>query len=143
MARLPRLELVDLPQHVALGKSETYLLRCYRYIELNPVRAAMVSQPSEYRWSSFGCNALGIAYPLVQPHPSCLALGATAKTRHKHCRQLFREALNCEELETIRLHLQRQHALGTERFRSHVESMLGQRVGPARIGRPRKRESAL
>jgi putative transposase len=28
--------------------SETYLLTCMRYIELNPVRAGMVSHPGEY-----------------------------------------------------------------------------------------------
>jgi putative transposase len=34
-------------------KTENYLLRCYRYIELNPVRAHMVSDPVEYKWSSY------------------------------------------------------------------------------------------
>ena len=37
-----------------------YLLTCYRYIELNPVRACMVEQPAEYRWSS----DLGVACEL-------------------------------------------------------------------------------
>jgi hypothetical protein len=32
---------------------ENYLLACQRYIELNPVRAAMVAHPAEYRWSSY------------------------------------------------------------------------------------------
>src|SRR6266702_2136085 len=31
-----------------------YLLACCRYVELNPVRAAMVADPEEYRWSSYG-----------------------------------------------------------------------------------------
>ena len=38
--------------------SEGYLLTCSRYIELNPVRADMVKNPSEYPWSSFHYNAL-------------------------------------------------------------------------------------
>jgi putative transposase len=33
-------------------QAETYLLACQRYIELNPVRAAMVEDPAHYRWSS-------------------------------------------------------------------------------------------
>ena len=41
-----------------LVDNERYLLACYRYIELNPVRAAMVSRPDEYRWSSFRCNGM-------------------------------------------------------------------------------------
>jgi len=30
-----------------------YLLACSRYIELNPVRARMAAEPSDYRWSSY------------------------------------------------------------------------------------------
>lgn len=32
---------------------DTYLLELIRYIHLNPVKAAMVSLPEEYRWSSY------------------------------------------------------------------------------------------
>lgn len=35
-----------------INKDE-YLLACCRYVELNPVRAAMVDEPEEYRWSSY------------------------------------------------------------------------------------------
>jgi putative transposase len=35
-----------------LVQSEAYLLTCYRYIELNPVRAGLVQHPKEYEWSS-------------------------------------------------------------------------------------------
>ena len=38
---------------------ETYLLTCMRYIELNPVRAGIVANPADYRWSSFRANAHG------------------------------------------------------------------------------------
>lgn len=33
----------------SLVQSETYLFACQRYIELNPVRAAMVDDPAHYR----------------------------------------------------------------------------------------------
>ncbi len=42
----------------SLRDSETYALKCYRYIELNPVRANMVKHPAEYPWSSYRYNAL-------------------------------------------------------------------------------------
>ncbi|MFZ3154807.1 transposase [Pseudomonas sp.] len=45
--------------------SESYLLACIRYIELNPVRAAMVTEPGEYPWSSYRCNAMGQEDELV------------------------------------------------------------------------------
>ena len=38
----------------ALIDSENYLLTCYRYFELNPVRAeGMVDHAGKYRWSSY------------------------------------------------------------------------------------------
>ncbi|ALN59067.1 hypothetical protein GLE_3723 [Lysobacter enzymogenes] len=42
-----------------------------------------------------------------------------------------------EELQPIRLRLQRQHALGFDRFREMIEGQLQRRAGPAKIGRPR------
>ena len=58
-----------------LVDSENYVLACYRYIELNPVRAGMVGTAAEYRWSSHHCNALGEPDRLVRPHSQYLALG--------------------------------------------------------------------
>ena len=42
-----------------LVQVENYLFAVYRYIELNPVRAGMVSDPGEYAWSSYQVNGLG------------------------------------------------------------------------------------
>ena len=58
--------------------SERYLFACSRYIELNPVRAAMVSHPDQYRWSSYHRNAYGEADELITPHVSYRAIGASA-----------------------------------------------------------------
>lgn len=41
------------------------LLRCYRYIELNPLRAAVVNNPEDYRRSSYGANGCARSDPLV------------------------------------------------------------------------------
>ena len=49
-----------------LVDSETYLLACHRYIELNPVRAWMVSDPADYLWSSYRANALGQPDPILE-----------------------------------------------------------------------------
>lgn len=52
----------------SLVDSDRYLLTCYRYIEMNPVRAAMVAAPGEYRWSSYASNAHAHSDPIVTPH---------------------------------------------------------------------------
>jgi putative transposase len=58
-----------------------YLLQCMRYIELNPVRAGLVGDAADYRWSSYRANALGRDDPLVRPHPCYYALGRTLQAR--------------------------------------------------------------
>ncbi|HNQ35518.1 MAG TPA: hypothetical protein PKN80_05575, partial [bacterium] len=40
-----------------LVDSERYLLIVHRYIELNPIRAAMATSPEHYRWSSAAANS--------------------------------------------------------------------------------------
>ena len=60
-----------------------------RYIELNPVRARVVAQPGEYRWSSFRANALGQDDALITPHPLYYALGRSAALRQAAYRALF------------------------------------------------------
>jgi len=96
-----------------LVDNESYLLRCYRYIELNPLRARMVAIPDDYAWSSFACNALGAANPLIRPHASYLSLGADPLERCNAYHAFVLQAIPEEELEDIRLHLQRQHAYGS------------------------------
>jgi putative transposase len=125
-----------------LVDSETYLLRCYRHIELNPVRAGMVAHAKEYRWSSFASNGGGDTDALVHPHPAYIALGTSAHERQAAYRALVEDAVDAEEMATIRTFLRRQHALGSDRFRDQIEAMLQRRVGPAKIGRPRKREES-
>ncbi|RXR06569.1 transposase [Pseudoxanthomonas composti] len=117
-------------------QDETYLLRCYRYIELNPVRAGMVADPADYRWSSHAGNALGMADALIQPHPRYTAI-ATSEARAAIYRRFVLDAIEPSETESIRLTLQRQHALGDNHFRDAIARQLGRRAGPAeRVGRP-------
>lgn len=123
---------------------ESYLLHCYRYIQFNPVHARMVGDPGEYRWSSYAANARGVPDCLVTPHPNFLALGADPESRQGAYRELVKRSIPDDDLAAIRLQLQRQHALGSERFRAAIEVQLGRSAGPAKIGRPRKAaESAL
>ena len=119
-----------------LVDSETYLLSCYRYIELNPVRAAMVLNAEHYPWSSFACNAMGKPDPLVRPHPAYARPGTYVAERCEAYRDVVMQAVAPEELDAIRLYLQRQHALGSSRFRAAIEAQLARRAGPAKIGRP-------
>jgi putative transposase len=58
-----------------LTQEEDYVVGCYRYIELNPVRATMVKHPAEYPWSSYRANALGGDVPTVGTSPPLYCFG--------------------------------------------------------------------
>jgi putative transposase len=113
---------------------------CHRYIELNPLRAAMVANPHEYRWSSHHALAYGDVDPLMHPHPAYVALATDPATRQRLYREMVMAAVNPDDIDAIRRHLQRQHAYGSDRFRQAIEAQLGRSAGPQKIGRPRKAE---
>ena len=66
--------LWDSRYKASLIQAQTYLLSCQCYIELNPVRAALVDDPAHYRWTSYRHHALGQASPYLTPHPLYLAI---------------------------------------------------------------------
>lgn len=117
-----------------------HLMRCHRYIELNPLRAAMVADPSDYPWSSHQCNAFGIHDPLVSHHAGYLLLSDNPVERLRVYRALVMNTVDQDELDAIRRHIQRQHAYGSNRFRLAIEAQLGRSAGPRKIGRPKKSE---
>lgn len=121
--------------------SETYLLTCMRYIELNPVRAGMVNHPSEYPWSSYRYNALGKADALVTPHLQYRRLGKTDETRQAAYRQLFRHHIPEASLAEIREATNKAWVLGSDRFKERIQKQLERRVEPAARGGDRKSES--
>jgi putative transposase len=97
-----------------LVDSERYLLACHRYIELNPVRAGLVSGPKDYRWSSFGGNALGLPDPILTPHPVIASLGKTPEARRLAYLALFRERLSEQDIDRLRYHIRTQRPLSQE-----------------------------
>lgn len=121
-----------------LLQEEAYVLACYRYIELNPVRACMVEHPADYRWSSYRANAQG-EEGCISPHPLYLALGQQTEERHAAYRELFRYELEPELVDEIRQATNGNFVLGDGRFAAEVERMLGRRVARGKPGRPFKK----
>ncbi|MDP3662792.1 MAG: hypothetical protein U1D41_16200 [Nitrosomonas sp.] len=114
-------------------QSERYLLACMRYIELNSMRAEMVTRPGEYRWSSYGANVLGKEDKLLTPHGEYLALGSTAAGRQEAYRNLF---VNDSVWNLIRAATQQGVIVGDSRFSEMIEKRLGRKVVPQPRGRP-------
>lgn len=119
--------------------TERYLLTCYRYIELNPVRANMVTHPSAYRWSSYRANALGQHDPLLTPHAEYLALGSRHDERQAAYRTLFEVHLDDMTLAEIRKATQKAWVLGNNRFKDDIERLLQRRTRPLPRGGDQRR----
>jgi putative transposase len=108
--------------------TEHYLLACYRYIELNPVRANMVDHPAGYRWSSHAANARGEPDPVVIPHALYQALGAEPHQRQAAYRALFEAHIDDKTLDEIRQATEKGWALGDDRFKDEVKRLLQRRT---------------
>lgn len=122
----------------SLVQADNYLLLCQRYIELNPVRAAMVDDPAHYRWSSYRANGLGQPDPLLAQHDVYLSLGRDGAERLANYRCLFRSELDDAAIGDVRLALNQGQPLGNSRFLASIEQSIGQRREVKPRGRPRR-----
>ena len=119
-------------------QAESYLLASQRYIELNPVRAGMVGDPGQYRWSSYRANGLGQVDPRLTPHECYQSLGGGAGERQAAYRALFRPELEAEAVDDIRKALRLGMPLGNARFAETICRRLGIRHNSGKRGRPNR-----
>lgn len=121
----------------AVSRDE-YLIACSRYIELNPVRAGLVTHPRDYRWSSYQRRALGASDRLLDEDPWYNGLGTTERDKQERYRQWIDAQVSEREWDEIRQATQRGRLIGRETFQKQMEAMTGRHlVGEAR-GRPKK-----
>ena len=125
----------------ALIDSERYLLTCYRYIELNPVRAAMVAAPGDYPWSSYAHNAGVAANALITPHDVYMHLGDRPEQRQHVYRSLFDRRLEEDAIKSIRDATNAGGVVGNERFKDEIEVTLQRRVDRYPHGGDRRSET--
>lgn len=121
----------------SLVHTERYFLTCSAYIELNPVRAGIVSTPAEYRWSSFRANALGVPSLFLKPHLAYLGLAQEEIARRRTYLELLTAGLTDEEVRVIRKAIGANAALGPDSFIREVEEATGRPATPLSRGRPR------
>ncbi len=126
-----------------LAESALYVLGCYRYIELNPVRASMVDHPSGYLWSSYAVNSGMRSDPLITPHPELLALSVWPESRHSAYRALFEQRLEPGLQKAIRDATNGGYPLASEAFKNAMLAPSGCRTEPGQPGRPAKSPEAV
>jgi putative transposase len=96
-----------------LVPGESYAINCYRYVECNPVRPGMVSDPVEYPWSSYRANAQGAPQGWIVPHAAYLAIAEDAECRGAAYRALCALALPAEAVDEIRKATRRGYPVGS------------------------------
>jgi putative transposase len=101
--------------HSGLVTRDEYAVACYRYIELNPIRARMVDHPSKYPWSSYRANLQLELDNFVKPHGSFLALGSDEPHRVAAYRSLCDVPLEQGLIEEIRRATRNGHHMGDPR----------------------------
>lgn len=127
----------------AVIDSVGYLLTCYRYVEMNPVRARMVKRPDDYRWSSFNRNALGVDNELIKSHQQYDLLGTTDKQRQENYLSFFNQQLTEDDITEIRHGTLKKSAIGNERFKNEIEKVLGRKLSLDSHGGDRKSKEFL
>jgi putative transposase len=121
-----------------LTQAENYVLACYRYIEMNPVRAGIVKNPKNYPWSSFHVNAGGQESAIITPNHEYLHLGETLEERLNAYNVLFDEEISTTTLHAIRNATNGNFALGDAAFKEKISGLLDRRVSQGKVGRPTK-----
>jgi putative transposase len=74
-----------------LIENDAYLLACGNYIEMNPVRAKMVSRPEHWPYSSYRSYAFGDDHVLTDEDPLYSGLATDPEGRQKRYRELVRQ----------------------------------------------------
>ena len=119
-----------------LIQTDRYLLACMAYIDLNPVRAGMVSQAADYPWSSHGHYIGRGTDKLVTPHALTWTLGNTPFAREAAYAELVQSGVNPVHQLALTASTLRGWALGEPDFVADLQKRTQRRVSKGQAGRP-------
>lgn len=128
----------------SLVERDDYLLACCRYIELNPVRARIVADPQDYRWSSCRYRLGRDTCDWLDLDPAYAALGVSENERRQRYQEFLGKSVPVEEWAVIREAVRRGQLTGSNRFEREIAEIIGRRVhrrGPGRPVKAREREA--
>jgi putative transposase len=121
-----------------LIQPERHLLACMVYMDLNPVRAEIVSEPGEYRWSSYAHYIGRRVDKLITPHPLYWTLGNTPFARDEAYGALVQSGIGEKEKLALTDATLSGWALGDPKYLAELQNRTDRRVARAQTGRPPK-----
>jgi putative transposase len=119
-----------------LISKDQYLLACGSYVELNPVRAGVVKDPRDYRWSSYRAYAYGKKDPLLDEHPIYQELSKDERGRRERYREFVKGRLRSKG--AMRGEMERRAIYGGEAFANKLKKAYQMEEMIKPIGRPKK-----
>jgi putative transposase len=120
-------------------ETDTYLLACTRYVEMNPVRADMVSRPEDYIWSSYQ-QKTGREEAWIDNDSCYLGLADSCLQRQRLYRNFVEFGSSAQQDEVIRQSYRNGWLTGTDRFIEMVQARTGIRIEHRGRGRPGNQE---
>jgi putative transposase len=111
---------------------ETYLWSALRYVELNPVRAAIVDTAEQWPWSSAAAHCHAAASPLLEMEPWRSRWTALEWREHLAAKD------SSEEAATLRRFTHTGRPLGSPEFVARLEQSILRPLAPRKPGRPKK-----
>lgn len=119
-----------------LIQTDRYLLACMVYIDLNPVRAALVAQARDYPWSSHGHYTGQRTDKLITPHGLLWELGNTPFAREAAYAELVQSGISPAQQAALTDFALRGWALGEPDFVANLQKKTQRRVAKSTAGRP-------
>ena len=115
---------------------DTYLLACGSYVELNPVRASIVVDPKDYRWSSYNFYAYGKRDILIDEHPIYPNLAKDERERRQGYRDFVKGMIR--EKDAMRGEMSRRLVYGSDEFITLLKKQYKMNAVIKQRGRPKK-----
>jgi len=115
--------------------TDAYLLQCGKYIELNPVRAGIVTLPEEYSFSSYRHYATESVDSIITSNPAYIGLSNSTEERRK---QYIEFVVDSSIINTERF--SKQLFIGSKSFIRRLQEYYGIRNTALKRGRPKKTE---
>lgn len=119
-----------------LIQTDRYLLACMAYIDLNPVRAGLVTRAQDYPWSSHGHYIGQRIDKLITPHALFWELGNTPFAREAAYAELVQSGISPMQQAALTDSALRGWALGEPDFVEELQKRTLRRVAKSTAGRP-------
>lgn len=102
-----------------LVSKDNYLLACGSYVELNPVRAKIVEDPKNYKWSSYNAYAYGKKDTIVDEHSIYIELSTDSTERRKKYREFVKGFL--KDKNAMKGEMNKRVVYGSEDFTEKIK----------------------